>query len=101
MKWALKVAVLLTPAFPAFQALELAVRTSPLAEADTHTKLPPAFEWELVKYADPGKKKRVKKLYLPNQGFVFFKTQHKNKLIPLTWSRTKTISLRTYYLLYN
>lgn len=53
MKWELKLAVLLTPAFPAFQALELVVHMSPLAEADTHTKLPLAFEWELVKYADP------------------------------------------------
>lgn len=53
MKRELKLAVLLTPAFPAFQALELVVRMSPLAKADTHTKLLLAFELELVKYADP------------------------------------------------
>lgn len=53
MKWELKLAVLLTPAFPAFQDLELVDHMSPLAEADTHTKLPLAFEWELMKYADP------------------------------------------------
>lgn len=57
MKWELKLAVLLTPAFPAFQALELVVHMSPLVEADTRTKLPLASARELVKYADPGKKK--------------------------------------------
>lgn len=72
MKWALKLAVLPTPAFPAFQALELAVRTSPLAEADTHTKLPPAFEWELVKYADPGKKKKGEKIIHTKSRFCLF-----------------------------
>ncbi len=41
------------PVFPNFQALELVAHMSPLAEVDTHTKFPPAFEWELMKYADP------------------------------------------------
>lgn len=61
MKWELKCADLLTPAFPAFQALELVVHMSPLAEADTHTKFPLTFEWELMKYADPVEKKKKKK----------------------------------------
>jgi len=65
MKWELKLAVLLTPAFPAFQTLELVVHMSPLAEADTHTKLPLAFEWELMKYADPVKERKKKsKIFL-------------------------------------
>lgn len=49
MKWELELAALLTPAFPAFPALELVVHMSPLAEADTRTKLPLAFGWELTK----------------------------------------------------
>lgn len=50
--------MLLTPVFPNFQALELVAHMSPLAEVDTHTKFPPAFEWELMKYADPVKKNK-------------------------------------------
>lgn len=61
MKWELKCADLLTPAFPTFQALELVVRMSPLAEADTHTKSPLTFEWELMKYADSVERKKKKK----------------------------------------
>lgn len=61
MKWELKCADLLTPAFPAFQALELVVHMSPLAEVDIHTKFPLTFEWELMKYADPVEKQEKKK----------------------------------------
>lgn len=72
MKWELKLAALLTPAFPAFPALELVVHMSPLAEADTRTKLPLAFGWELTKYADPVKEKKIygKNCYRAGQGFA-------------------------------
>lgn len=72
VKWELKLAALLTPAFPAFPALELVVHMSPLAEADTRTKLPLAFGWELAKYADPVKEKKIygKNCYRAGPGFV-------------------------------